>query len=96
MDHNVSKRISKPTEKVRAAEEERAGTSKKRKNNDGQGQTVQKNGGDGPVGPTEDAPSNNTDTEELDEPAAKRSRTGSNAAQHTTVEVTPEDQLSTY
>jgi len=96
MDRNISKRISKPTEKVRAAEEERARTSKKRKNNDGQGQTVQKNGGDGPVGPTEDAPSNNTDTEELDEPAAKRSRTGSNAAQHTTVEVTPEDQLSTY
>jgi len=46
MDHNVSKQISKPTEKVCAAEEERARTSKKCKNNDRQGQTVQKNGGD--------------------------------------------------
>jgi len=44
MDHNVSKRISKPTEKVRVAEEERARTLKKCKNNDGQGQTVQKMG----------------------------------------------------
>ena len=56
MDQNISKQISKPSEKVHAAEEERAETSKKCKNNKGQGQMIQPNGGDGPVVPADDAP----------------------------------------